>query len=322
MDDPASGWGVADTDLTTIAYAGGVLSFVHKTDTGGAYSTRLFPSGQRTVLGAAQFTPAGSGGAGMLCHTADNTSYGALVTTDASLIFFSLTSEDLEVLERYNNVGLEVSESGATTLLVECATNAEGALRLMAASGSSGPLATYHGTQHPAPFTGLVAYSEAFAPGFSTQFAEIAAFAKATAAATSPAAAELLTHVLAAWQPTCIELPLTSSDVDAYLTCFIQSSGDGIDFALYQAPQDVPGAYQVVVDQYGTTATGDCATGPNESSWGRDEIDKGRLQCAPQQVGIRADWTNDELGILGTVIEFGGSYEELYTGWSNAASTP
>jgi hypothetical protein len=322
MDDAASGWGLADTELTTISYSAGSLSFVHKTDTGGAYSTRLFPGGQRTVLGAAQFTPAGSGGAGLMCHATDNTSYGAVVTSDGNLIFFSLTSEDLEVLARHNNVGLEVGADGATTLLIECATNATGELRLMAASGSSGPLATYFGTQKPADFTGLVAYSEAFAADYSVAFTEIAAFGKRAAGAVSSEAAALLTHVLPAWQPTCVELPRTTDDVTAFLTCFIQPPAAGVDFALYQTPVDLPSAYGVVVEQYGTTSTGDCTTGPNESTWTRDEVDKGRLQCAPQQVGIRADWTNDELGLLGAVIDFDGSYGELYAGWSNAASTP
>ncbi len=44
----------------------------------------------------------------------------------------------------------------------------------------------------------------------------------------------------------------------------------------------------------------------------------GRLLCAPQGVGIRFDWTDDNLLILSTLFDLEGDYENTYQLWTEA----
>ena len=76
--------------------------------------------------------------------------------------------------------------------------------------------------------------------------------------------------------------------------------------------------YQEKVEQYGVESTGTCSSGPNETTWSIDGTVRGRVQCAPQEAGIRFDWTDDQLAILSTLIDFDGDYENTYNLWLDA----
>ena len=58
--------------------------------------------------------------------------------------------------------------------------------------------------------------------------------------------------------------------------------------------------------------------GPNEAEWDVSEQPGGRVQCAPQKVGIRFDWTDDLTNILSSLIDFDGSYKDTYDQWVDA----
>ena len=74
---------------------------------------------------------------------------------------------------------------------------------------------------------------------------------------------------------------------------------------------------QTIVDQFGVPSEGTCQEGkPNETTWSVEGSDaSGRVQCAPEGVGIRFDWTDDQLFILSTLFDFEGDYENTYQAW-------
>ena len=76
--------------------------------------------------------------------------------------------------------------------------------------------------------------------------------------------------------------------------------------------------YDETVDIFGVESEGDCEKGPNETTWSIDDEVGGRLQCAPQAVGIRFDWTDEELLILSTLFDFEGDYKNSYRLWVDA----
>jgi len=81
-------------------------------------------------------------------------------------------------------------------------------------------------------------------------------------------------------------------------------------------------AYQEAVERYGVEPTGSCESGPNETTWSIGDESFGRVQCAPQQVGIRFDWTDDRLSILSTLIDLDGEYELTHQAWLEAGPNP
>lgn len=56
--------------------------------------------------------------------------------------------------------------------------------------------------------------------------------------------------------------------------------------------------------------------------WSIGDESFGRLQCAPQQVGIRFDWTDTRLSILSTLIDFDGDYQTTFQTWLEAGPNP
>jgi hypothetical protein len=79
-------------------------------------------------------------------------------------------------------------------------------------------------------------------------------------------------------------------------------------------------AYQDLVRVFGVESTGTCESGPNETDWSvtGNEQAGGRVECAPQKVGIRFDWTDDLTNILAGMMDFEGSYKDSYNQWVNA----
>jgi hypothetical protein len=77
-------------------------------------------------------------------------------------------------------------------------------------------------------------------------------------------------------------------------------------------------AYQERVETFGEESEGSCQTGPNETTWSIDEVQLGRVQCAPQLVGVRYDWTDERLNILASLVDLDGDYGALYDQWLNA----
>ena len=137
----------------------------------------------------------------------------------------------------------------------------------------------------------------------------------------TPEAEELLTHVPDLLQPTCTESPVTDVAI-AILHCYLQPEGVGAELAEYQSyttNSEMDAVYQERVEQYAVDPTGDCKSGPDETTWNIDAGEPlGRILCAPQQVGIRFDWTDDTLSILSVLIDFDSDYQNTHDLWLEA----
>lgn len=118
---------------------------------------------------------------------------------------------------------------------------------------------------------------------------------------------------------------LTSAAAGRYKARYLQVEGVGVELAQYQSfasNELMDAGYQEAVDTYGVEPTGSCESGPNETTWSVGDESFGRVQCAPQQVGIRVDWTDDRLSILSTLIDFDGDYQNAYQAWLEAGPNP
>ena len=92
-----------------------------------------------------------------------------------------------------------------------------------------------------------------------------------------------------------------NSDADFVVTCMLQTDGKAAELAQYLQYAGADGmnsAYQGLVTAFGVESQGSCSSGPNESTWAVNEQTGGRVQCAPQTIGIRFDWTDDLSNIL------------------------
>ncbi len=327
MDDPAaSRWGDTATESTTVSAEPGALRIDIRQEQGAAYSSHPLPSEYAVLLVAAEFNPAADGAIGVLCSASSDIHYGAAFTTNGALIFFSIENGQLTSLERINDVGSDLQLNQATIFGLECAGTATGALRLVVVLPGSGPLAVYQSDEGPQTFNGIAVYGEAFGSQFSVDVTQAGAFGITGTAdgSMTPEAQELLTHVPESWQQTCTESPISQSGV-AILHCYLQVDGVGIELAQYQAfstNEEMDAAYEEAMERYGVEATGSCESGPNETTWSIGDDSFGRVQCAPQQVGIRFDWTDDRLSILSTLIDLDGDYELTHEAWLEAGPIP
>jgi hypothetical protein len=136
----------------------------------------------------------------------------------------------------------------------------------------------------------------------------------------SPEGQELLSHVPLDWQSQCVDTPSTN-EATAVVACFLQTEGTGAELAIFQQHPDqaaMDANYQETVDLFGVESEGSCQSGPNETTWSIDEVPHGRIQCAPQAVGIRFDWTDNDLLILSTLFDLEGDYQNTYNLWVDA----
>lgn len=325
MSDPSSGWGVTDTDLSTIAYEGGALRITIHQEAGASFSQHTVGGEYAVVLAAAEFQPTAGGAFGLLCTSSDGLRYGAALTTNGALVFFAIQEGDVIPLKRINDVGSDLPVGESTVFGLECAGTATGALHLVAVLPGEGPLGAYQSDTGSNTFSGIAVYGEGFEQEFSVDVELVAAYGIAGSAdGMTPEGEELLTHVPADWQQTCTESPIPENGV-AILHCYLQSEGVGAELAQFQSfsnNSDMDAAYQEAVENYGVEPTESCETGPNETTWSIENESFGRVQCAPQQVGIRFDWTDDRLSILSTLIDFDGDYENTYGAWLEAGPNP
>jgi hypothetical protein len=172
-------------------------------------------------------------------------------------------------------------------------------------------------------------YGEALTQGYSLDVDDTAAFGLGGEIGDmSLGAMDLAGHIPAEFQRDCFESPtppLFSEPATAVVTCILQTSGDAAEIAEYaqfETKEDMDAAYQERIDAFGVESEGSCSTGPNEAPWNFGAEDFGRIQCAPQTVGIRFDWTDDRLNVLSTLVDFEGDYPSTYDQWTGAALLP
>jgi hypothetical protein len=142
----------------------------------------------------------------------------------------------------------------------------------------------------------------------------------------------LLAHIPEDWQDSCyqsVRPPLFGSIAEAIVTCFIRQPGDDgaeiAEYAAYLATEDMNDAYQTRVEAFPAGTAGSCADGSGEHEWwiGEDQTNTiGRILCTDQLRGIRYDWTDERLNILGTLVDFDGDYALTLTDWEAAGPNP
>jgi len=318
--DENSGWATGESGNLSIAYQDGSLHFDVADPGQGIWSKRSLDGEFGVVLAAGFFTATTDGAIGYLCTNPLGEQYGALLTSTNRLVFFSVIGGETNVLKRHDiDVGMT---PGATEGFgLECAGTSTGNFRMVAVLQGSGTLAAYENVEGPETFTGVALYSEALDVATTVDVSQTAVYAiPGSAEGMTPEAEELMTHVPSDWGDTCIETP--ASDVaEAVISCFLQTEGTGAELAIFQqysTKEDMDATYQNTVDIFGVESEGSCQSGPNETTWSINSETRGRVQCAPQGVGIRFDWTDDQLMILSSLFDFEGDYQNTYNLWVDA----
>jgi hypothetical protein len=323
MSDPNSGWQELDEDFASISYDSGVLAFRYNQNQSWAYTVRHLDSPETTLMTAADFWPTSDGIFGLMCgNNSDAKLYGAVVDTNGGVVFLETDNGTVNVLDRQDKLGLPVTEGAYNSLGVECHADGSGGMSIVVGLSNTGPAAVYRmDTGGPTTFDIMGMYAEAESDGFTLAVDEAAAYGVGYGdGQISDGAQTLLAHIPTDLQNGCYESPVL--DAALYIvSCIAQTSGKGAELERYTQYADADAmntAYQEVVTSFGVASQGSCQSGPNETEWEVGEQPGGRVQCAPQAVGIRFDWTDDLTSILSSLIDLGGSYKETYDQWVDA----
>jgi len=323
MSDPTSGWQELDEDFASIGYDSGVLAFRYNQNQSWAYTVRHLDSPETTLLPIADFSPQSDGIFGLLCgNNGDAKLYGAVIDTNGGVVFIETDNGTITVLDRQEKLGLTVTEGSSNPMALECHADGAGGLSLVVALANTGPVAVYGmDSGGPANFDIMGMYGEAESDGYTLAVDSAAAFGLGGADGTmSDNAQILLAHIPTDFQSNCYESPTT--DTAQYIvSCIPQTSGKGVELERYEQYVDgnaMNAAYQERVTTFGVASQGSCQSGPNETEWDVGEVAGGRVQCAPQAVGIRFDWTDDLTSILTSFIDLDGSYKDTYDQWVDA----
>lgn len=324
MSDATSGWQETHEDFATITYDTGVLAFRFNNAQSWAYTVRHLDGPHSTLVLEADFQPQSPGIFGPLCGDSNTVSYyGAVVTDSGGLVFLETDNGKINVLERHDDLNLDISIGGSNPLAIECSADSEGNVKIVAGLSGTGPVAVYRKTGTDVhSFDVAALYGEATAEGYTLAVDSATAWGAGGAEESmSDGATALYHHIPTDLQKDCYESPIWNTSAQFVVTCLEQTSGTGAELLQFQQYADgdsMNAAYQDFVSTFGVDSTGACETGPNETEWTINEQPGGRVQCAPQKVGIRFDWTDDATGILSSLIDLDGSYSDTFSQWQNA----
>lgn len=325
FSDDTSGWGVTAQDFGSIAYSGGTLAFTSAAESNWMWSRRMLDQDWNVVRVEAVMVPSAAGTGGLLCANNDDELFGALVTTSGGWSFVRLTDEGVSVLLTDEQAGWNVPAGLATTVALDCAGTATGAMRMQVSLPDIGLGASYEGTEGADSFDRVAIYAESAAHPFSLAVDNLFAYGGEGGSSMSPEARALLLHVPADWRPDCFETPPPAFDSGALaaLSCpLADGRSNVVDFVQFDTQENMDAAYQARVDIWAVDSTASCQSGPNEGNYTIGGLTAGRILCAPQTSGIRFDWTHDELLILSTLTDFDGSYPDVYQDWLVAGPHP
>jgi len=278
-------------------------------------------SASTTVVQAADFYPDSEGFFGLLCGMkSSGTFFGAVAGTNGGLVFVQIDNSQITVLERHDDLNLDVNVGDSNPMALECASSVDGVVTMIAGMSKTGPVAVYKQSGGPIDgfdVTGI--YGEAGNDSYVLAADTAAAWAAAPNGEMSDGAQILFGHIPTDLQNNCFETPIWNSSATYEVTCLEQVKGKGGEILQYSQYDDNTGmtaAYQDLVTNFGVESTGSCKTGPNETTWSfNDDTVGGRIQCAPQKVGIRFDWTDEQTSILANLIDFEGNYPDTYEVW-------
>ncbi len=331
MSDPTSGWGTATESFYNIAYAADHLQLDVSGSASSVWSTRPTGSQSGTLVVLGQLTPTSDGTFGMLCSANNGQSLiGGVVATDGSWGFVDIENNNVTRLGGDGPFQLNIVQGETTLVAVECGAMTTGKLRLQLWVGGQGLVGSYEQADGPASFDGAGVFVESAGDSFSTALNHSAAYGVANLNGEPSSAAQdlMLNHVPHDWSATCYESPVPGylgGFAETSVTCFLGEVGHaGAEIASYEQyanTDDMNAAYQERVSTFPVGSGTSCQDGSAEESWhynGTPDTEAGRLLCAPQQVGIRFDWTENQLNILSSLVDFDGSYSDTFGDWTNA----
>ena len=316
-------------DGGSVAYVDRTLQFDTSQTGAWLYSRRLAQENHATMRVVGEFYPTGDGRFGPVCALGDDRLFAGVVGTDGSWAFVRITDNTPEDIFGDPQAELDVSAGQSNIVALECAGTATGQLHLTLWLGESGPVATWTQPNGPENFDRAGTYVDASSSDFSLAMDNVVVFGSGIADGSyTPAGEELLAHVPEDWQSSCypgLVPPYLAQTAEAVVTCFLSSSNaDGAELAEYvsfASADDMDAAYQRRVDTFGIgDGSSTCDVGPVEYGWhfGDEGPTIGRLLCAPQFAGIRFDWTDTRLNILGSMVDFDGNYAKAYDDWQVA----
>jgi hypothetical protein len=324
------GWFTGSTGGGTVTFASGQLVLSPTQD--GSWEASSRPTGSRsgTLAVAAELMPSSDGIVGVMCDNAGTDFFGGAVGTDGAWYLLSVEHGGLNVLSHGDAGSVSLPVDEPSLVVVECAAKSTGGLHLELWVGGQGLVATYQQGDAPESFDGAAIYAESQSSGFSATLTHAQAFGVANLNGEPSAAAQqlLLDHVPHDWSSSCFEAPVPGAYgtwPDTIVTCFLGKAGQAgaevAEYAQYSNGDQMDADYQARVAAFpATNDAGTCQDGPTEGAWsyGGQDSDAGRLTCAQQAVGIRYDWTETQLNIMSTLIDFDGSYADTWSDWLKA----
>ncbi|HYI21406.1 MAG TPA: hypothetical protein VEX62_02115 [Candidatus Limnocylindrales bacterium] len=320
FSDPNSGWGVGTNAGGTVAYADGGLRFDPAAIGAWIWSRREANEPWNVMRVEGSVTPSHAGYTGLLCSADDDDLYGAVANADGVYIFVHLTSAGVEVISNGQEPGWALTPGVTTSMALDCAGTNTGALRLQFSLPDVSVVVSHEGTEGPPNFDRAAVYAESGADGHSLLADDVYVYGGAdfTGGQSSGNVDELLAHVPAEWRASCFETPISSTDAGAQVAvaCSLDTgNADIAEYVLFDSQANMDVAYQARIDSWSVEPTGDCQTGPNETGYSVGGVSAGRALCAPQTVGVRLDWTHNDLLILSNLTDFEGSYADNYEDW-------
>jgi hypothetical protein len=332
--DPPEFWfdcfGVGSTVSGEVAYDEGALRFDMSVPGAWLYSRRLARSTSATMRVIGDFHPTKDGYFGPACASEDDKLFAGVVGTDGSWAFVKIGNDGPEPLFFDSSAGLDVVAGESNLVALECAGTATGSLRLTLWFGTSGPVATWTQPNGPENFDRAGAYVNAWTEGFSVAMDNVVTFGSGRADGSfGRDGEELLAHVPQDWQSSCyqgLRPPYLADTAEAVVTCFLASSNtegaEIAEYASFASAADMEAAYQGRIAAFGAGdvafplhGASSCRDASGEGPYTIDDIESGRLLCVDQFAGMRLDWTDTRLNVLGTLIDFDGDYSAAIDDW-------
>ncbi len=329
--DINNGWATGTSNGGTVTFQAGGLQLA-PVNPGWLWSSRPTGTQSGTLAVAGEFVPQTDGIFGLLCDSGDQTLVGGLVsTTDGEWIFVSIDSNGVTVLQRSDPGALDIPVGQPTDLAVECGAMTTGKLRLAMWLNGGGMVAAYEQADGPSSFDHAAVYGESESDGYTVSVTHATAFGVANLNGEPSSGAQdlMLNHVPHDWSSSCFEGPVPGpygGMAKFRVSCFLAVGQTGhagaevAEYVQYGSAADMNAAYQARLAAFPPGSADSCQNGSRETTYhyNNDTADAGNLLCADQAIGIRFDWTENNLNILSTLIDFDGSYGDTFTDWTNA----
>lgn len=145
--------------------------------------------------------------------------------------------------------------------------------------------------------------------------------------APSAELAALLAHVPDQMRVDCSEVTTLSAGEVIATQCLPDGVDGYLTYVQFDTVDNLRAAYFDDVDFFGNGTDGDdCRIGPSHVILSLSGTPVGRLICndytSLDPEGKIAKWTNEPLRILGTIVAYGGSFQDMYDIWQAAGPNP